>query len=196
MLALLLGSATPANAEPEPTPPASVQKSDANFPGMAAPGDRSGPWVVLIAEGYPYPCWTISGGSASNNANLIEGNCNVNPDAHHQEWTFYNIQGGFYQLTNYHSGKCLYPKNNSTVDGTAIAQTTCGGVSNYWQQWAMRRVYDPPEGQDYYVIQNLQTGKCMNHQSTQGVGVIVILRPCGDLDQHYNEMFTWYAGDR
>ncbi|GAA3629198.1 RICIN domain-containing protein [Microlunatus ginsengisoli] len=79
-------------------------------------------------------CLDVAYRGTYNGADVIQGTC-MDPTpqtSYNQHWRLARI-GGYYQLVNRYSGKCL----DKTGSGDVV-QWACGDSTKWWQQWSFR----------------------------------------------------------
>ena len=82
-------------------------------------------------------CLDVAYRGTYDGADVIQGSC-IEPiepmpwTSYNQHWRLARI-GGYYQLVNRYSGKCL----DKTGSGDVV-QWTCGDSNKWWQQWSFR----------------------------------------------------------
>jgi len=70
--------------------------------------------------------------SLANSARAQLSTCSASAS---QQFRFSQVAGGYYNIVNAASGKCLDVQSKSTANGAAIIQYTCNGGTN--QQWSI-----------------------------------------------------------
>src|SRR4051812_35214462 len=71
-----------------------------------------------------------------------------------QKWEFRDAGGGYFQIVNQNSGKCLDVANASAANGANVIQYTCGGGQNQQWQWVATG--------SYFQVRARHSGKCLD----------------------------------
>lgn len=89
--------------------------------------------------------------SLSDGGNVIQMSADGGTN---QKWWSDDVGGGYYNIVNRNSGKCLDVFGASTTDGTKVVQWACnGGSSQQWQWVAIG---------SYYQLKARHSSKCLN----------------------------------
>jgi Ricin-type beta-trefoil lectin domain/Ricin-type beta-trefoil lectin domain-like len=110
-------------------------------------------------------CIDITNGSRDNLASLQQWDCMEVNSHQNQVFTLVPRGGGYYQIKNRLSGRCLDVYNASTSDGAGVVQYTCGTQAN--QSWQLINA-----GAGYFELKAQHSNKCLDvpgGSSTAGV---------------------------
>jgi len=80
--------------------------------------------IIAVHSGL---CLDINGQSTSAGALSIQNTCD---SATYRQWEFISVGGGYYNIQNQNSLKCLRPANGSSSSGANIEQVTCYSSAN------------------------------------------------------------------
>jgi hypothetical protein len=161
---------------------------------QAASAAVQGPYVM-----HPYPtfrdaCIGVRGGSTSNSAVIEQQGCL--PSAP-QNWYFVDAQTTHYYRIQNADGKCMNVQGGSLANSAKVIQYTCGtSISTENDQWVPFYIKSVTYTSgiltytaDYYQLQNLKSGKCLNVQGGSiAAGAALIQYTC---NTGINELFTW-----
>jgi hypothetical protein len=156
-----------------PTWSITVKIDDPNYPGSPAKPR----------------CMEVAGQSGQNGATIQMYTC-ASGGPEHQIWQIVPLSGGRYHIVNVASDKCLNVLGASTQSGAKIIQWTCGTTARNDEWYLVRREVDY-YGWDYYQLQNVHSGACLNVQGNSWQnGTDLIQYPCGGSPA--NSLFNWH----
>ncbi|MCX4474702.1 RICIN domain-containing protein [Micromonospora sp. NBC_01655] len=168
-------------------PPAMARPSQ---PAGAVPVPRSdvssqstspiGPYFLISS--HSAKCLTPAGGVTSNNAILVQYNCDADLS---RRWVLVDVTGtSVYQIINVLGGKCLTPEGGGTAVDLKIVQYNCD--TNPARRWTFVDV----TGNREYQIRNVHSGLCLTITGASTSNNAEMLQfPCNTTPPH-NE--RWY----
>jgi hypothetical protein len=162
-------------------------------PAIAAPAAAAAATTQWSIYAY-HRNWIIpKGGSTAQSTQIILSNpINTTIMNYSFEAGTTTSAGTWYHIRNVASSKCLNVQGASTANSAHIILYTCAALSAGGNDWWLP-MYVGSEGplpDDYYLLKNYKSGKCLNIQGASSTpGALVIQYTCDTNAQ--NEWFTW-----
>lgn len=119
---------------------------------MSSSGQDGGDFSFIAKHSGKCMDLDLSGGGLGNGVRILQQECSGGPS---QRWSLVPAGGGYYQIINMYSNKCLDLHLGLPTNQNIVQQWDCN--DHPWQLW-----YFPPTGDGGYRIANKATGMCLD----------------------------------
>ena len=136
-----------------------------------------------------WKCLDVPGSNPNNGVAVIIFQCGVTAQPN-QLWTEEDTGGGYVQIRNKASRKCLAVKGAATNIGQPIIQYTCNGTDN--SEWKPVPVIVDPDGLDVYYLQNKNSKLCIHVKNASSANSTPLVQHECKRNGKDNNLWTWY----